>query len=175
MSAHPSNLTLAVHPDRKGFGWVAFNGPFSAYDWGRSEARRNKNSVCLSKIEALIERLTPQTVVLEAYERPDAIRAARITRLCRAIMALAADRGLEVAVYTRADVTASFLTVGARTRDEIAEAVARHVDTFRHRLPKRRKPWQAEDTRMALFSAAALVLTHYRLGASTLFDDLQQD
>ncbi|MBO9501188.1 hypothetical protein [Brevundimonas sp. A19_0] len=174
MSAHPSNLTLAVHPDRHGFGWVAFSSPFYVYDWGRSEARRNKNSVCLSKIGALIDRLSPHTMVLEAHERPDAIRADRITRLCRAIKAFGADRGLEVAVYTRADVAATFLTVGARTRDEIAEAVARHVDTFHHRLPKRRKPWHAEDTRMSLFSAAALVLTHYRLGASTLLDDLQQ-
>ena len=171
----PQHITLAIHPDRRGFGWVAFTGPFAVFDWGRPCAKRDKNAVCLAKIEGLLERLAPETVVLEAYERPHSARPARTTRLCRAIAALAADRGLDVAVYTRADVTACFLDVGARTRDEIAQAVVRHVDVFRHRLPVRRKPWQAEDPRMALFSAAALVLTHYRLGASTLFDELVAD
>lgn len=173
MTERPQHLTLAIYPDRKGFGWVAFTGPFAVFDWGLTTARRNKNAICLAKIEALIERLSPETLVLEAYEGPNTIRADRLARLCRAIGALAADRGLEVAIYARADIAACFLDVGARTRDEIALAVVRHVDVFRHRLPKRRKPWQAEDARMALFSAAALVLTHYRLGASTLFDDLK--
>lgn len=175
MTERPAHITLAIFPDRKGFGWVAFTGPFAVFDWGLAVARRDKNAVCLAKIEVLLERLTPETLVLEAYERPSAARADRLTRLCRAVSALAADRGAEVAVYTRADIAACFLDVGARTRDEIALAVVRHVDAFRHRLPKRRKPWQAEDARMALFSAAALVLTHYRLGASSLFDTLLSD
>ena len=120
-------------------------------------------------------RLGDHAAVLEAFERPNAKRADRLVRLCRAISALAADRGAEVAIYSRVDIAACFLDIGARTRDEIARAVVRHVDVFRHRLPKRRKPWQAEDARMALFSAAALVLTHYRLGASSLFDTLSPD
>lgn len=175
MTERPSHITLAIYPDRKGFGWVAFTGPFSVFDWGLATSRRNKNAVCLAKIEALLERLTPETLVLEAYEPPSSKRGDRLTRLCQAIAALAADRGADVAIYSRADTAACFLDVGARTRDEIALAVVRHVDAFRHRLPKRRKPWQAEDARMALFSAAALVLTHYRLGAATLFDKLKDD
>lgn len=137
MSARPQHLTLAVHPDRKGFGWVAFSGPFAVYDWGLSVATRDKNVVCLAKVEALLERLSPETLVLEAFERPQAARAARITRLCRAIVALAADRGVDVSIYSRSDIAACFLDVGARTRDEIAQAVVRHVDVFRHRLPRR--------------------------------------
>ena len=175
MTERPPHLTLAVHPHRHGFGWVAFTGPFAVFDWGMVKARRNKNALCLGKVEALIDRFTPEALVLEAYEGPGARRADRLTRLCRAIAALAVDRGAEVAIYTRADVAACFLDVGARSRDEIALAVVRHVDAFRHRLPKRRKPWQAEDERMALFSAAALVLTHYRLGAATLFDGLKDE
>jgi hypothetical protein len=57
------------------------------------------------------------------------------------------------------------LTIGqATSRQEIAEAVSRHIDVFRHRPPKQRKPWQAEERRMAMFCAAALVLAHYQLG-----------
>jgi hypothetical protein len=50
------------------------------------------------------------------------------------------------------------------TRQEVAEAVARHLEPFQQHLPKRRRPWDGEDERMALFSAAAVLLTHFRLG-----------
>lgn len=175
MMGVPKHVTLAIHPDRRGFGWVAFTGPFAVHDFGRPTTKRDKNAACLEKVETLLERFHPETVVLESFDRPYSLRPVRTARLCRAIAALAADRGVEVAIYTRADVAACFLDVGARTRDEIAQAVARHVDALRDRLPKRRKPWHAEDPRMALFSAAALVLTHYRLGASSLFDELIAD
>lgn len=167
------HITLAVHPDRRGFGWVAFEGPFAVHDWGLAVGRPNKNAACLRRIEALLTRLSPETLVLESFERPGSRRADRITRLCRAIAALAADRGTDVAVYSRKDVVACFGDVGARTRQEIAEAVVRHVDAFRHQLPKPRRRWDDEDRRMALFSAAAIALTHYRLGAATLFEDLK--
>ena len=169
----PPGLTLAIHPFSRGFGWAAFEGPFTPYDWGLSTARRDKNAVCLRKIEKLIARLQPQTLVLEAFERRISARPARTARLCRAIVSLAADRGLEVALYSRVDVQAAFAPLGARTRDEIAAAVARHVDALRHRIPRARdKPWLWEDPRMALFSAAALILTHHQRGASSLFDAL---
>ncbi|HEV7227765.1 hypothetical protein [Brevundimonas sp.] len=172
MTAPTRSITLAVHPDRRGFGWVAFTGPFAVYDWGRSSAKRDKNAECLAKIEALIERLSPETLVLEAFDRRYSVRRDRVARLSRAIIALATSRGVEVAIYTRADVTASFADAGARTRYEIAQTVARHVPAFDQKLPKRRKAWHAEDPRMAAFSAGALVLTHYRLGASSLLDQL---
>ena len=170
----PKGLTLAVHPITRGFGWVVFEGPFSPYDWGLAVARHDKQIVCLRKIEAMLERFRPDTLVLEAFERNTSARRPRITKLCRAIVSLAADRSVDVAIYRRGDIRACFANVGAGTRQEIAEAVVRHTDAFRQLLPKKRRPWESEDRHMAIFSAAALVLTHYQLGASRLFDDLSR-
>lgn len=174
-SALQPALTLAVHPTSRGFGWIAFDGPFNAYDWAFVLAKGEKNLSCLRSIERLFERLKPECLVIEAFERSDSSRADRIARLCRAVVALAVDHGIEVAIYRRGDVQATFASVGARTRDEIAFAVARHVEALRPRLPAKRRPWQSEDKRMALFSAAALVLTHFQLGASRLFDALDSE
>ncbi len=168
----PKGLTLAVHPFKSGLGWVAFEGPFSPFDWGMVRAHRDKNASCLRKVEKLLGRFLPDTLVLEVFDRRISARSDRISNLCRAIVAVASDRGVEVAVYSRGDVRACFASVGARTRQEIAEAVARHVDAFRHQLPEKRRPWDSEDRRMAIFAAGALVLTHYQLGASRLLDDL---
>lgn len=173
MKARP--LTLGIHPTARGYGWVAFEGPSAPFDWGVVKARGDKNAVCLQRVEEMLTRLTPETVVLEAFDRGSSSRSDRIARLCRAIVALAGNRGVGVAVYARRDITASFAQVGARSRQEIAAAVAYHIEALRHRLPKTRQPWEGEPKRMALFSAAALVMTHYHAGTLDLFQSLTQD
>ena len=170
----PLGLTFAIHATDRGFGYVAFEGPFTPYDWGIVFARGDKNAVCLRKIEMMLDRFAPETLLLEAYGKGTSLRSERIARLYRSITSLAAHRSVNVVVYTRTDIRGAFRAVGAITRQEIADAVARHIDAFGHRLPKPRKPWESEDRRMALFSAAALVLTHFRLGAAGLFDDLSR-
>lgn len=169
----PRYLTLGIHPTSRGFGWVAFEGPFAPYDWATVGYQGDKNTSCLRSIERLLDRLKPETVVLEGFEHTASSRSKRIARLCRGIVALAADRGVGVAIYTRHDIRSAFRNVGARSRHEIAQAVIRHVDAFRHRFPKARQLWDSEDKRMSLFSAAALVLTHYAFGANELFEDLK--
>lgn len=169
-----ASLTLAIHPSTRGFGWTVFEGPFAPFDWGLVAPRKSKNGACLRKAERLIERLQPHTLVLEDFEPPRARRSGRVRRLCRALVALAADRGLEVAIYSRGEVRSSFASVGAVTRQEIAEAVVRHIPVFEHRMPRRRRCWESEDCRLSLFSAAALILTHYALNAAMLFHTLAE-
>ncbi len=174
MSPSPlgKSLTLAVHPSTRGFGWIAFESPLAPYDWALVETPKNKNATCLRKVEELFERLQPEMLVLETFERRNSLRADRITRLCRGLVGLAVERGVEISLYERSDIESCFHTVGARTRMEVAEAVARTLPALRSRLPARRAPWKAEDRRMALFGAAAVALTHYHLGAGSLFEDL---
>jgi hypothetical protein len=161
-STRRHSLTLAIHPTARGFGWVAFEGPFSPYDWGVVGAQGDKNAMCLRKLEALWSRLCPATLVLETYSRGRSARSNRISRLCSAMASYAGEHGAEVMIYSRNDIRACFASVGARTRREIAEAVARHVTALSTRLPRPTKPWETEDRRYSIFAAAALGLTHYQ-------------
>lgn len=156
-------LVLALHATSRGFGYVAFEGPASPYDWGMVGAKGDKNAQCLRKIELMLDRFMPETLLLEEA-RSVANRSGRIAKLYAATASLASSRGIDVVIYTLGQIKTCFASVGAITRQEIAEAVGRYIDAFRHRLPKARKPWQAEDRRMSMFCAAALVLTHYQLG-----------
>lgn len=160
-----AGLIMGFHPTARGFGWVVFEGPFRPIDWGLVSARGDKNALCLKRLDRLLERFAPEVLVLEAYDRDTTRRARRIALLCDAARARADERGVETVVYSRAAVRAAFAEVKAITRRQIAEAVARHLEMFRHRLPPPRKPWDSEDARDALFAAAAVVLTHHRLGA----------
>jgi Holliday junction resolvasome RuvABC endonuclease subunit len=166
------SLILGFHPTSHGFGWVAFSSPLTIYDFGLCEMRREKNAGCLRKLERLLKRLEPQTIVFETFDQPLSRRSERIKRLYQAAALMARDRGIEVAVHTRGDTKACFATVGAQSRQEIAEAIARSFEILRGRLPKPRRPWDGPCRRMALFDATAVVLTHYQLEASRLFGDL---
>lgn len=154
---------LGFHPTARGFGWVVFEGPFRPIDWGLVSARKDKNATCLKRLDGLLERFAPEVLVLEAYDRQSSRRARRIARLGDSVRRLADAHGVETIVYNRVQVREAFAETGARTRREIAEAVARHVEVFSHRLPPIRKPWDSEDAREALFAAAAVALTHQRL------------
>lgn len=169
-----SAIVLGFKPTSHGFGWVSFSSPLSIHDWGLSDMLKEKNLGCLRKLEKLLRRLEPHTIVLEAYEPGSATRSTRVVRLCRSVVALAQDHGIEVAVYGRSEIRLCFASVGAQSRQEIAEAVGRTFDLLRDRLPAPRRPWQGPHRRMAIFDAAAVVLTHYQLGASRLFDDLME-
>jgi Holliday junction resolvasome RuvABC endonuclease subunit len=166
-------LILAVHPNTRGFGWVVFEGPFAPFDWGLVFTQKDKNAFCLRRLEQMLGRFLPDAFILEDFERRAAGKTDRIVNLCRGMTSLAADRGIDVAIYARGEVQACFANVGARTRQEIAEAVARHIDAFRHKLPTKRRAWESEDRRMAMFAAAALGLTHYQLGSSRFLDELR--
>jgi len=165
-------LTFAIHATSRGFGYVVFEGPFTVHDWGTVVARGEKNAVCLRKLDSMLERYLPEALLLEASGKGSSLRSERIARLYQAIASLAVARSIDVSIYPFKDVQAAFRDVGARSRQEIAEAVARHVVALSHRVPKPRRPWDSEHRRMAVFCAAALVLTHFRFGASRLFDDL---
>ena len=129
-------MTMAIHPISHGFGWVAFEGAQHPYDWGTVRVTKQKNETCLR-------------------------RGSRIARLCQALTALAIERGMQVATYTLKRVQEAFAGVGGRFRHEIAEAVCDQFPIFRHQLPKKRRAWESERESLSIFSAAALVVTHF--------------
>lgn len=171
----PPHFVMGVHPHTRGVGWIIFENPFAPYDWGMVSAKHDKNATCLAKLEKLLDRYAPETLVLENFEREHSARQGRISKLGRSIVAMAHVRGIEISIYDRGQIRACFASVGARTRQEIAEAVGRQVEMLRHRLPPSRKLWQTAAQRLALFMAAALVITHYTLGANDLFEAVRQD
>lgn len=161
-------LVFAVHPYSRGFGWVLFEAPLAPADWGIVEAKKDRHARCLLRIEQILERYEPAILILEQFDRRPARRSARVKSLCAAIVHLAATRGVETAVYSRAVVRTCFSSVGASTRNDIAQIVALHVHAFRRHLPPPRKAWQGEDCRQCLFDAAALAMTHFAVTGNPL-------
>lgn len=160
--------TLAVHPTSRGFGWVVCEGPLRLVEFGVCvPLRGSKRVACVRKTEKLIARLAPSELVIEAFDERSG-KGAWVRKLSLDLVTVAADRSLSIEAHTRDAVRAAFEAVGARTRRETAEAVARHFPALAYRLPSPRKAWESEDKRLAIFHAAAVVLAHFHNGATAL-------
>lgn len=156
---------LAIAPWTHGIGFFVFQGPALPLDWGLRFARGDKNSRCLERTAALLAHYRPDLVVIEDAAGPGSRRAARVRELLDDIAGLARTRQTPVRRYARGHIRAHFARSGARTKHQIAEAIAETYPQLRRHLPPRRKIWLAEHYRMALFDAASLALTHYDRGA----------
>ena len=93
--------------------------------------------------------------------RQDAARAVRPAFKCSIVRRceLAKRRGIPVRAYSRAKVVDFFEEFGAKTKQSIAETIAKHIPALSLYVPPPRKPWKSEDARMGIFEAAALAWT----------------
>lgn len=156
------NLVLAITPTARGFAFVLFEGPLAPHDWGLTEIRsKPKNTRTIERVRQIIERYHPHTLVIPDCASRSARRSPRIRALALALKHLALAQQMDVQQLDRATIRRCFVSVGARTKVEIAHAIAREIPAFKHRLPPVRKIWMSEDSRQWLFDAAALGLTHY--------------
>jgi hypothetical protein len=163
MSYRSHALVLAIYPSTRGIAFVLFEGPLSPVDWGVKEMRgAGKNALCLLAVGDLLERYELGIVILQDTSSPGTQRSQRIKDLNTAITELAASYGFETIAFSRAEIIQTFAKNGAMTKQTIAETVAAHIPAFRRYLPPVRRPWMSEDSRMALFDAAALGLTFFQ-------------
>lgn len=158
---HSPHFVLSVYPTSHGFAFVLFEGPETPFDWGIKDIRdRQRTTKTLDAVQAIMTRYLPDVLVLEDTGLGSR-RTIRIRRLYQMLNHLADTQGVPVVRYSRNDVRKCFSAVGARTKYEIAKAIANQIPAFTHRLPPVRKIWMSEDPRQSLFDAAALGITHY--------------
>lgn len=161
------NAALAIFPCSPGFGWALFDGPLSLVRRGCSSVAKKKatsevkNDRCLKAIEKLLHEHRPPIVVLEAFEGAGTKRNARIQKLCRSIISLAAVNGASVRVITREQISACLRSAKSDTRYGYAKLASSFFAEIKWRLPEERKFWKTEDPVMALFNAVVLLIVHY--------------
>ncbi len=133
----------------------------------------DKNDLCLRELERLVTRFAPTELVLECFDPDRSRRSVRVHQLCLLMASLAGTSGLRFGGPERDAVQRTFEGVNARTREEIAVAVARHFPALLPRLPRKRRRWDSEDKRLAIFNATAAVLANYKNGAAALLNELR--
>jgi 23S rRNA G2069 N7-methylase RlmK/C1962 C5-methylase RlmI len=155
---------LSLYVTVRGFAFCLFESRGKLYDWGIKHVRKSqgdKNMQCLRLIEQLIIRYDPHTIVIEDIEDASSKRTERGILLYRAIEKLADRLGVTVNAYTKQLVFSVFKSYQPKTKHDIAIVLADMLPQLKRRLPPKRKIWLPQDSRQALFDAAALGTTHY--------------
>lgn len=158
------HYVLALLPSTQGMAYVLFEGPLSLVDWGTTSIKgKTKNLKCADMAKNLMERYVPDVIVLEDSSRISHPKSVRVRMLNQSFQTIAGAHGVDVMRISSKDIRKKFEATGARTKQERAKIIASLLPALSHRLPPKRKPWMAEDPRMALFEAAALGLAYYGL------------
>jgi Holliday junction resolvasome RuvABC endonuclease subunit len=150
---------FGFHPSSRGFGWIVFEDHVTPVDWGVVDVRGNNNVI--TRAEKLLDKHRPKVFALESFADEATRRRSRIQELCLAVVRAAEKREIAVRRYLRAEIAKARSLSGARTRQDVAVAVADYLTPLRARLPKPRKIWVGERSAMRLFCAAACALTYF--------------
>jgi Holliday junction resolvasome RuvABC endonuclease subunit len=150
---------LAIAPSTRGFGFAVLEGEESLVDWGVKSVKGDKNTESLVKVKELIAHYQPGVMVLQDTATKQSRRSVRIRALSQKIMAVAATRKVNVALFSPEQVRRVFFADGQGTKHALAEILAkRFPEELGSRLPPKRRPWMSEDYRVDIFEAVALVL-----------------
>lgn len=153
---------LAIDPTTRGFGYVVLEGPERLIDWGTRETCGDKHAGCLKLAAEMMDRYEPDVLVMEDPTGRDARRCRRVRELIGAIGAAAREQRCTTRGISRSQIHKTFGPSAARTKHQIASAIAEQFPELAPRLPPVRKPWMSEDARMSIFDAMGLALTYYR-------------
>lgn len=160
---NPTRL-LAIDPTPRGFGFIVLEGMHTVVDWGVRSGRATsiaREQQLLRKVSDLLRQYRPHIVVLENTAASGSRRRGRVRLVIEATANLAMWEGITVKRIAISTVRKVFMSVGARTKHEIARVIAMQLPQIAAWLPKPRSLWTGEDYRMAVFDAAALALAHF--------------
>jgi len=156
---------LAVYPVSGAFGFVVFEGPHNLIDWGMKSTRHTTDVRCIDLVKHLTSRYAPDAVVIEKVLDSDSRRSRRMKHLVKRIAKVGEREHIKVESVSRSQARELFGQDEATTKQQMAIAIAKQFPELYYSLPKPRKPWMSEDSRMSIFEAAALALTFYSSNA----------
>lgn len=149
---------LALDPAGRGVGFVLLEGPDYLVDWGFRNARVNRDEKTLSAVAALIDRYVPDVLVVENLNRRSN-RPGRIHELIDAFSRMAAGRGIPCRRITRKQRKAQF--PDCPSKYEVARTLRERFPELVPICPRKRRPWEPEDSRINVFDALALATVFF--------------
>lgn len=157
------DLVLSIYITADGFAFVLFEGAALPLDWGATRQKPlGKNARSFEKLVDLIERFRPDVIVLEKIVAAATHHSPRQVKLAIMLETYLEGLGIPFFRYSRDDIKRAFAHLPSTSKDAIAEAISKMVPALFRFVPPKRKPWEGQNKRMALFDAAALALTHFK-------------
>ena len=141
---------LAIDPTPRGLAYAFLESPAFLVDWGERIAPARSGAL-LRKVDELLLCYKPTLLVIEDLAAAGSRRRMRARKEIRSIELLGLKRGLSAERVSRLAVRDAFAP--AKSKFEVALRLAHFFPVLARRLPRKRKAWTTEDTRMNIFDA----------------------
>jgi hypothetical protein len=153
---------LAIAPSTRGFGYCIMEDQ-TILECGYKGATGDKNAHSRGKIEKLMKRYLPSTLILQDVnvKVKGCSRAPRIRILHRQLVSLAKTQKCKVVLFSGKKLRASLLGDANGTRHEMAEVLVKKFPELAAKLPPKRRAWESENRRMDLFDAVGLAVVFW--------------
>jgi hypothetical protein len=148
-------LAIDLHPRR--FGYVVVERPDRLLDWGARGYRHKGDSTdgLIRQFRSLLELWRPSILVLgQGLNMPQG-RRQRTNRLLKLFVNEAKHNRLGVRILKKRPEVVEAKTL---TKYENARRAAEQFSVLRWKMPPQRKPWESENYRMSMFTAATLAI-----------------
>jgi hypothetical protein len=151
-------IGLDIRP--RGFGFIVLEGS-SVLDCGSRSCGRKDSRTCLGqRFQRILETYKPSIVAMRSRRAMRTSAAERRKALASILRAVARESKIAIVDVNLSAFREYFRLHNARTKYEIAHAVATLLPELAWKLPPQRKIWQSEHHRMSIFDAAAVALVH---------------
>jgi Holliday junction resolvasome RuvABC endonuclease subunit len=114
------------------------------------------------RLAVLLKSFCPSAIVVKRERWDRAQTNSHIKSLAGVMIRVAAAHSVPIFLIDQENVRKTFSNMGCETRDDIAAALARIFPELVWRLPPKRRAWQSEHPRMAMFDAIALGLAYWQ-------------
>lgn len=160
-------LTIALRSRR--FAFAAFEGSDKLLDWGMVFYPLNNDvqrTAASRRIASLFTQLTPSEVVVGKARLLDSRDDSGVRLILRSLRHEASSRLIPVRFMKRPELSEVFCRFHVKSKHEIASMLAQVFPELLWKLPPKRKIWESERPRMAMFDAVALGFAYWqRCGA----------
>jgi hypothetical protein len=158
-------VILAIDLRHRRFGYAVFEGHRILRDSGLRVYRaigEVEAAMAGKRLVVLLKSFSPSAIVVKRERWDRAQTSFHIKSLAEVMIRVASAHSVPIFLLEQEDVRKTFSNMGCETRDEIAAALSRIFPELVWRLPPKRRPWQSEHPRMAMFDAIALGLAYWQ-------------
>jgi hypothetical protein len=156
---------LAIDLRHRRFGYAVFEGHRVLLDSGLRFYRavgEVEAAMATKRLAALLKSFSPSAIVIKRERWDRAQTSLHIRSLVEVMIQGASANSVPICLIAHEDVKKTFRNLGCETRDQTAAALARIFPELVWRVPPKRRAWQSEHPRMAMFDAIALGLAYWQ-------------
>ena len=162
-SKSTASRILAIDLRSERFGFAVFEGPSRLIDWGVClYGLSGASTAAKNRLAPLLKQFRPSTIVVGIALREKALGRYGVRRILTSIRREALAYDTPVQVIEKSHVRTVFRSFHAKTKHEVAITVAQLFPELHWKLPPKRKLWQKEHYRIAIFQAVAVGYVYWQ-------------